>query len=567
MDVGKYTVEKFRDLITEFHGYPAPGLLLGGYMVEYAKSALPQGILYEVIVETRSCLPDAVQILTPCSVGNQRLKIVSLGRYALTLFDKNTGEGVRVHVAAEKLREFPEMESWFLKRVPKAEQDEARLEREMRTAGHSVCGLQHVTVHRRHVGHGHKGAVGACSQCGEYYPLKDGLVCRGCQGEAPYVFPQSPDRSVPERSVRIVPIEEAVGKRALHDMIRIVPGVTKSACIVAGQTITEADLPLLESIGRSTIAIEEGTLSAGDVHENEAALLAAPRMAGEGITHGSKPDMGRINFTAATKGVLAIDRERLALLNNVPDFICATRHDGSLVEPGTVVASTRIIPLYTSRETVANALGVLEEPLFSVLPLRQARVGILVTGSEVHSGTIEDRFIPVVSAKVKQYGAAIVHSAIVPDDLAQFCAAVEDIRQSGADLLVTTGGLSVDPSDITREALLQSGLTHTTHGAPVLPGSMSLTGWIAAIGKEKELDARINALASQFAPLQPQQGEMQVLGVPAGALFSKTTLFDLLLLWSLAGRRITAGRIASLGEGGFCMGCKECTWPKCGFMK
>ena len=186
MKIGDYTVEEYRTLITRFHGYPAPGLLLGGYMVEYAKAALPQGILFEAIVETGSCLPDAVQILTPCSAGNQRMRIVNLGRYALVLYDKYTGEGVRVYVVTEKLREFPELEGWFLKRIPKAEQDEARLEVEMRAAGHSVCGLQHVRVHEKYIGHRSKGKVADCPLCGESYPLKDGTSCRGCQGEAPY---------------------------------------------------------------------------------------------------------------------------------------------------------------------------------------------------------------------------------------------------------------------------------------------------------------------------------------------------------------------------------------------
>ena len=567
MNVGKFTVEEYVKLITEFHGYPAPGLLLGGYMVEYAKSALPQGTLFEVVVETRSCLPDAVQLLTPCSAGNQWMKVINLGRYALTLFDKYTGKGFRVHVDTEKLRAYPEIENWFLKLKPKAEQDEKELRRQMEEAGHNVCSLQEVVVHRRFVGHGHMGKVVACPQCGEYYPVKDGLVCRGCQGEAPYVFPASPGQGARKAVVNVIPIEEAVGKHALHDMIRIVPGETKNACITAGHKITHDDLPLLRSIGRSTVAVREGSVAEDDLHENEAALLTAPRMAGENLTHGTVPDMGRISFKSTVHGVFTIDRERLLLLNSVPDFICATRPDGTLADVGTVLASTRIIPLYTDKESMSAALAILDKPLFAVLPIRKARVGILVTGSEVYNGIIEDRFIPIVSAKVLAAGCEVAHTAIVPDDQHAFTAAIEDMRAQGVDLLITTGGLSVDPSDITRQALFECGLTAATHGAPVLPGSMSLTGWLPAKGKEAHLASRISALASPLAALQPEQGEMQVLGVPAGALFHKTTLFDLLLQWALAGRQITARHIAQLGEGGLCMGCKECTWPKCGFMK
>jgi Formylmethanofuran dehydrogenase subunit E len=567
MNVGKYTVEEYLKLITAFHGYPAPGLLLGGYMVEYAKSALPEGTLFEAVVETRSCLPDAVQILTPCSTGNQWMKVTHLGRYALSLFDKYTGEGVRVHVDAEKLRAFPEMEAWFLKLKPKAEQDVDELRRQMTAAGHSVCSLHPVLVHRRYVGHGHMGKVALCPQCGEYYPSKDGLVCRGCQGEAPYVFPLSDGKGPQKAFVNIVPLEEAVGKHALHDMIRIVPGETKNACITAGHKFTSEDLPLLRSIGRNSVAVKEGSVAEDDIHENEAALRMAPRMAGGNLTHGDVPDMGRISFKAEVNGVFTIDRERLVLFNSQPDFICATRQDGTFALAGTVLASTRIIPLYTDRESMSAALGILNRPLFAVLPTRKARVGILVTGSEVYDGIIEDRFIPIVSAKVKGFGCDVAHAAIVPDDQEAFTKVIREMRDKGVDLLVTTGGLSVDPSDITRQALFECGLMAASHGAPVLPGSMSLVGWLPAPGREKVLSDRILALASPLDPLQPEEGEMQVLGVPAGALYHKTTLFDLLLQWALAGRQVTAKHIAQLGEGGLCMGCKECTWPKCGFMK
>ena len=185
-----------------------------------------------------------------------------------------------------------------------------------------------------------------------------------------------------------------------------------------------------------------------------------------------------------------------------------------------------------------------DEPLFRVLPLRQAKVGILVTGTEVFQGIIEDKFIPVITAKVAAFGCTVVKAVIAPDTQEAIMQAVADIRAAGADLLVTTGGLSVDPDDITRQALLASGLRDVLHGVPVLPGTMSLLGTMPAA-----------------------KGTMQVLGVPACALYFKTTFLDFALPRVLANREIARSELARMGEGGYCLGCRVCTYPKCSFGK
>ncbi len=187
MDIGSYTFDEFKDLATSFHGYPAPGLLIGAYMVEMAKRALPEGTLYEAVVESRKCLPDAVQLLTPCSTGNNWMKIHDLGLYGVCLFDKHTGEGVRVHLDVAKLGPYPEVRAWFLKEKAKADQDEKQLLAEIEAAGDTICTLTPVCVKRRFLGHKHMSAVRICPLCGEAYPESDGALCRGCQGEAPYV--------------------------------------------------------------------------------------------------------------------------------------------------------------------------------------------------------------------------------------------------------------------------------------------------------------------------------------------------------------------------------------------
>jgi formylmethanofuran dehydrogenase subunit E len=543
VNIGSYTFEEFMEKAREFHGYAAPGLLFGAYMVELARSRLAPGILFEAVVETGKCLPDAVQLLTPLTVGNNWMKVVNLGRWALTLYDKYTGEGYRVSVDASKLSDWPELRSWLLKEKPKQDQDTERLVYEIRSAGASVCSVRPVTVSERVRAKAHMGAVGLCPLCSEPYPLHDGAICRGCQGEAPYEL-DAPEAETEHRPpLRAVPAAEAVGRTALHDMTRVVPGRSKGPEFRAGQTLTGGDVCRLQQMGRMTVYVqEEQNLASGQwVHENEAALAFARRMSGEGVEFSEKPSEGKVSFRALRDGLLLLDREALERFNLAPDVMCACRQGDILVEGGKHFAACRAIPLYISRESFNRALAALGEgPLFSIAPLREARAGILVTGTEVFTGAIEDRFIPIISAKLSSLGSKVVSTDIVPDERGAISKSVRAMLDGGADLILTTAGLSVDPDDVTRQALLDAGMTDALYGLPVLPGAMTLVGRI---------------------------GRAQVLGVPACALFHKTTGLDLLLPRLLAGQTFTRKDLARLAEGGFCLGCKSCTFPKCPFGK
>lgn len=572
MNVGAYTFAEFKDMAAKFHGYPAPGLLLGGYMVEMAKKAMPDGTLFEVVVESKKCLPDAVQLLTLCSAGNNWMKVINLGKYALSMFDKYTGEGVRVHVDVSRLDPYPEIRAWFLKLKPKREQDSEQLFRELEEAGDSICAMVPIRIRSRLLGHSHMGAIGVCPRCGEAFPQDDGVLCRGCQGEAPYVFlGQTENAGEAGPRFTVMSVEEAVGKTALHDMTRIVPGEFKGAEFKAGEVVTAGDVCRLQQMGRFSLAVAEDADAGDFIHENEGAEAFARRMAGDNIDFDLPPREGKIGFRAKVAGLFSLDVQRLKAFNMLGDVMCAARQDGMVVEQGTQLAATRVIPLYLSKSRFAEALGWLHSPLFSVLPFRKASIGILVTGTEIFQGLIEDKFVPIISAKAAQYGCPVVKAIIAPDDKAMLRQAVEEIRAAGADLLITTGGLSVDPDDVTRVALLEAGLTDVLHGAPVLPGSMSLVGRLPADpdadAKQKPGGRATNGLPEFDRVEQPGPGEMQVLGVPACALYFKTTLFDALFPRLLAGRRITRPELAAMGEGGFCMNCKVCTWPKCFFMK
>lgn len=185
-DICSYTFEEFSELVKSFHGYASPGVIIGGYMVDMAYRILPDGGLYNAISETSKCLPDAVQLLTPCSIGNNRLTVVNLGRYAVTLYDIYTGEGIRVSISSSKICLWPEIESWFFKLKSKKEQNETRLIQEIREAGISICSIIRVKVNDGILTKHHRSGFSVCPCCQEAYPIEDGEMCRGCQGETPY---------------------------------------------------------------------------------------------------------------------------------------------------------------------------------------------------------------------------------------------------------------------------------------------------------------------------------------------------------------------------------------------
>lgn len=188
MNIGSYSFDEFKAMAEKFHGYPSPGLLVGAYMVEMAKSALPEGTLFEAVVESGKCLPDAVQLLTLCSTGNKRLKVVKLGRWALTFFDKYSGIGVRAHLDPARLEPWPEIRAWFFKEKAKADQNMEKLLREIESAGDLICACTPVRIHEALRGHAPMGAIRVCPGCGEAYPADDGDLCLGCRGQAPYII-------------------------------------------------------------------------------------------------------------------------------------------------------------------------------------------------------------------------------------------------------------------------------------------------------------------------------------------------------------------------------------------
>ena len=323
-------------------------------------------------------------------------------------------------------------------------------------------------------------------------------------------------------------------------MTQIIPDQLKNAAIKRGQTITVGDICRLQQMGKQHIYIEEDQDILRDhIHENEIASAFASLMAGEGVTYKDEPSEGKIDFVAEKDGLLIVDKTRLQSFNLTPGVMCATRKNHSIVKKGIKLGGTRAIPLYLPRQEFSRAMEVLDgAPLLKVMPLRKANIGILVTGTEIVQGLITDKFIPIITAKAKKLECKIIKSNIVPDQRKAIHDGIVDLIDAGADLIVTTAGLSVDPDDVTRLGLQDAGARNILYGMPILPGAMTLLANIDNI---------------------------QIIGVPACALFYQTTSFDLLLPRLLAGIKITRNDLASLGHGAFCWGCKECSFPKCNF--
>jgi formylmethanofuran dehydrogenase subunit E len=540
--IGPYSFEEYIHLVKSFHGNIAPGMIIGGFMVDKALGNTPAGELFDAICETPSCLPDAVQLLTPCTIGNGWLRVLNLGRYAVTLYEKYGGEGIRVYIDSSKLDAWPAIKEWLFKLKPKKLQNSKVLFEQIRNAGFELCGIQNVRVHSRFLEKRSKGSISICPICGEAYPLKDGNICRACDNEKPYteIIPSQANDKNEMPELATIQIEESIGYSILHDMTRIVPGKEKGAAFKSGHVVTKNDIEPLLKMGKKKLYSHGANFPGAEwVHEDEAAILFARVMAGDGVFFTDTPSEGKVTLLAERDGLFVVDEEQLHNFNAVPNVMCASRQSYSIVSREDRLAGTRAIPLYLARDTLKKALAVLKgKPVFKILPMRQAQVGILVTGTEVYEGLVEDRFIPMLCSKLNKLNCIDIESTIVPDDRTAIRDAARNLIDHGIDLLITTAGLSVDPDDVTRKGLEDAGATDMLHGAPVLPGAMTLLAHI---------------------------GNVQVIGVPAGALYFTTTSFDLLVPRLLAGLTISRQDLISLGSGGFCLECPTCTFPQCPF--
>ena len=330
-------------------------------------------------------------------------------------------------------------------------------------------------------------------------------------------------------------VQDAIGMELCHDITEMNDGF-KGVAFKRGHIIREEDIDHMLRIGKQHIFVWEE--NAGEIHEDDCARRMAAMAPVEGA-HYTEPAEGKVLLFADVRGMFRVNTQLLKKIDSIGDITICTLPDHYPVEVGARLASMRIVPLVTKKEQIIEAERLCaKEPLLRLLPYQHKKIGVIITGSEVYHGRIKDKFEPVVRAKMKQYPSEIVGITICDDDLDMIVNAAKQHLENGADFLIFTGGMSVDPDDLTPTAVRQLGADIITHGVPSQPGNMTLVAYL---------------------------GDVPILGVPGAAIKLPTTIFDVLLPQVFAGGKITREELINLADGGLCQMCKACHWPNCTF--
>ena len=342
--------------------------------------------------------------------------------------------------------------------------------------------------------------------------------------------------------MREIRTEDAVGHILCHDITQIIKDKKKGVLFRKGHVVREEDIPELLKVGKEHLFVWEN--KEGILHENEAAQILYEISAGSHM-HGSEVKEGKIELIADLDGLLKIRREALNRVNRLGEMMIASRHGDFPVKKGDKIAGTRIIPLVIEEEKMNRAKEAAGEmPIFEILPFRERKTGIIATGSEVSKGLIQDTFTPVLEEKLGEYSSKVIGKTTPGDEKERITADILEFIGNGADMVICTGGMSVDPDDRTPGAIRDTGAQVITYGAPVLPGAMLMLAYYEKDGRR-----------------------IPVLGLPGCVMYAKRTVFDLILPRLMAEDPISAEELAALVEGGLCLNCNVCTFPNCGFGK
>lgn len=339
--------------------------------------------------------------------------------------------------------------------------------------------------------------------------------------------------------MKLMKTQEAVGQILCHDITQIIRGVTKDAIFRKGHVITQEDIPVLLSIGKDHIYIWENNDNM--LHENDAAQILCEICQNQHMRPSDVKE-GKIELIATCDGLLKVDREKLKAINALGEMMIASRHGNFPVHTGDKIAGTRIIPLVIEKEKMQQVKAIAgSTPIFQLKPFQNKTVGIVTTGNEVYYGRIADTFTPVIKEKLSQYPVEIIGHEISSDDPAMIESKIRRLLTDGADMIICTGGMSVDPDDRTPAAIRAVAPSIVTYGAPVLPGAMFLLAYY--------------------------NQDIPILGLPGCVMYARRTIFDLVLPRLAAGEKLEKQDFDILGEGGLCLSCPTCTFPNCGFGK
>lgn len=332
-----------------------------------------------------------------------------------------------------------------------------------------------------------------------------------------------------------IPVENAVGMALCHDVTAVRDGF-KGAAFQRGHVVTAEDIPELLNLGKRTVFVWEE--DAGEIHEEDAARRLAG-MTTVADAHYTEPAEGKILLLPDVRGQFRVDTKLLRQINSIGDITIATLPDHYPVEPGARLASMRIVPLVTKETQILEAEALCRgRQLFDLRPYKPKKAGVVITGSEIYTGRIQDKFEQVARAKLSGYPCEVLGAAVCDDSVEQITDAARRFLQEGADLLIFSGGMSVDPDDLTPTAIRQLGADVISHGVPSQPGNMTLLAYL---------------------------DHVSILGVPSAAISLPTTVFDVLLPQLFTGDRLTKDDLIGLGDGGLCQQCKHCHYPNCTF--
>ncbi len=337
----------------------------------------------------------------------------------------------------------------------------------------------------------------------------------------------------------MIPVEESVEMVIAHDMTEIIPGKYKGAAFKKGHVIKREDIPRLLNMGKEHIFVIE--YKDGEIHENEAAIRMARAAAGQGITL-SEPSEGKVNLSATRMGLLKVNTEALFKMNSIEEIVLSTLHSDRLVGANTVIAGTKVIPLKIDEKKIKSVEMICSAnyPVIQVMPLHKLKAGIVTTGNEIYYKRIPDKSGPVFTEKLKELESEVIKQIFSKDDPNMIAESIKTLIRAGADIILVTGGMSVDPDDVTPTGVKMAGAQILSYGAPTMPGAMFLLSYI---------------------------NDIPVLGLPACVMYNKRTIFDLVAPRLAAGERVERRDIVRFAHGGLCLNCKDCRYPNCGFGK
>lgn len=362
-------------------------------------------------------------------------------------------------------------------------------------------------------------------------------------------------------------VAEAVGMVLAHDITEIRKDEFKGRAFKRGHIVREEDIEHLRRLGKERLFVL--TLSDNEIHEDDAAHALAYALIGEGVAIKGEPKEGKITLVADRDGLLKVNVDALMRFNSLGEVMCASIHTNTLIKKGEVVAGTRAIPLVVKKNVIEKAVDIAKSAggVFEVRELTRPKAGVVITGNEVYYGRVKDAFAPVIRKRIEEYQGEIAGIYYAPDDEEFIEQRLRELVDAGSDLLIITGGMSVDPDDITRFAIQRLGATDITYGSAVLPGAMFL---VAYLDKQSVVSGSCSHPAGHGRDTKLQIGDgktIPVLGIPACAMYHKKTVFDLVLPRILAGERIARRELSELGHGGLCLDCKVCRYPICPFGK